>query len=314
MISRKSARLLGETVEAEFAHTSSRPSRNTYGPRTTVSETTIYREALYDFLFDHNYPAWLLNMVKGLRKERNSIKQWIMQLHTGETQVYATPEWSWEKRRQLGQQYLEELGQDLLGRLIGEQVFELSKIRAERINVLIASLELDGYSYVGGKLLRPESDVLDVEEERGLLHNLYASLGLENSETAFHHLTLSEEHYVAQKWDDSISNSRKFFECTLAEVASTFSRRVNHSDLSDRTLSRPFEVRAYLEEAGLLEAKEKDALAKVYGLLSETGGHPYMAQSDQARLLRHLGLTLSQFVLLRLQGKLQSAENGNADG
>jgi hypothetical protein len=29
-----------------------------------------------------------------------------------------------------------------------------------------------------------------------------------------------------------------------------------------------------------------------------------MAESDQARLLRHLALTLSQFVMLRLQGRL----------
>jgi hypothetical protein len=47
----------------------------------------------------------------------------------------------------------------------------------------------------------------------------------------------------------------------------------------------------------------KEALAKVYGLLSHTGGHPYMAQNDQARLLRHLALTFSQFAMLRLRGK-----------
>jgi hypothetical protein len=63
-------------------------------------------------------------------------------------------------------------------------------------------------------------------------------------------------------------------------------------------------VRDYLERSGLLESKEKEALAKVYGPLSHTGGHPYMAQNDQARLLRHLALTFSQFAMLRLRGKL----------
>ena len=36
--------------------------------------------------------------------------------------------------------------------------------------------------------------------------------------------------------------------------------------------------------------------------MSDTGGHPYMAAKDQARLMRHLALTFSQFVLLRLEG------------
>ena len=35
-----------------------------------------------------------------------------------------------------------------------------------------------------------------------------------------------------------------------------------------------------------------------------TGSHPYIAQQDQARLLRQLALVLSQFILLRYQGYL----------
>jgi hypothetical protein len=44
----------------------------------------------------------------------------------------------------------------------------------------------------------------------------------------------------------------------------------------------------------------------VYGLLSHTGAHPYMAENDQARLLRHLALLFAHFAMLRLQGKLSS--------
>ena len=47
--------------------------------------------------------------------------------------------------------------------------------------------------------------------------------------------------------------------------------------------------------------------ASVCGLLSHAGGHPYMAQSEQARLLRHLVLTFSQFVMLRFKSKLDSS-------
>ena len=63
-----------------------------------------------------------------------------------------------------------------------------------------------------------------------------------------------------------------------------------------------------LERSGMLEKKEKEAIAQVYGLLSNTGGHPYIAERDQARLMRHLSLTFAQFVLLRLEGALRSLE------
>jgi hypothetical protein len=74
------------------------------------------------------------------------------------------------------------------------------------------------------------------------------------------------------------------------------------SPLSQSMYEKPVLVREYLENEGLLEKKETEAISKVYGLLSHTGNHPYMAERDQARLLRHLALTFSQFVILRLQG------------
>ena len=66
-------------------------------------------------------------------------------------------------------------------------------------------------------------------------------------------------------------------------------------------------MRQYLERQGIFERKERESIDKLYGLLSETGAHPYMAESDQARLLRQLSLTLSQFVLLRLEAALTNS-------
>jgi len=83
------------------------------------------------------------------------------------------------------------------------------------------SLELDGYVFRGDALLAPEEDVLDAKEQSGVLQDLYRELQLQNQDTVFHHLVLSEEHYLAKKWDDSISNSRKFLEGVLQEVAAS---------------------------------------------------------------------------------------------
>lgn len=230
-----------------------------------------------------------------------------MRLHTGETQTAATKSWSWEQRRALGQQYLEELGEDMLNRLVPPRDQYSEQNRVGLLTELRRSLELDGYTFRDGILLRPESDVVDVREERGVLRDLFSSLALANGETTFHHLSLSEEHYLAGKWDDSISNSRKFFESVMQEVGAANSSCMQGRPLPERIYTRPADVRDYLEKEGLLETKEKEVIAKVYGLLSHTGGHPYMAQNDQARLLRHLSLTLSQFVMLRLQGKMSSS-------
>ena len=264
--------------------------------------SSVDGQELYDFLYLNEYPAWLCNSIQANRSPQ-ALENWIKGLHTGETQVNATTDWTWEQRRKLGQSHLLTLAQDILN-AVEDSKATVSRSEYPDVRPLLRSLELDGYTYAGGRIHAPESDVLDVAEERGVLQDLYTRLNLGESKTAFHHLALSEEHYLAQRWDDTISNSRKFFECVLAQVAAAHSERLLKNKLESRIIERAVEVRDYLERAGILEPKEKEAVAKFYGLLSHTGGHPYMAASDQARLLRQLALTVSQFVLLRLQGSL----------
>lgn len=262
-------------------------------------------ESLYDFLFDNDYAPWFCNAAKStsVRNDSRHLKEFLMQLHTGEAQSPATPNWTWQQRQILGQQYLHNLAEDILNDWDREGHTRKPKI-APRVDTLLRNLTLDGYVYQDSRLESPERTVLDVQEQTGVLETLYTGLGLGNRDTASHHLGLSEEHYLAKKWDDSIGNSRKFLECVLQEVAATHSRRRKGAPLAKSAYEKPVEVRDYLEREGLLEAKENEALAKVYGLLSHTGSHPYMAQSEQARLLRNLALTFSEFALLRLQGFL----------
>jgi hypothetical protein len=197
------------------------------------------------------------------------------------------------------------LSEDILNYWFSEERRDHQGDTKDLVNKLIGQLELDGYVYRDSKLLSSEEDVVDVEEEKGVLKNLYESLNLNHKDVAFHHLDLSEEHYLEKRWDDTISNSRKFLECVLQEAAELINFRNKGSHLSKTIYESPSQIRAYLVQEGILEVKEKDAILKVYSLLSHTGGHPYMAENDQARLLRHLALTLSQFVLLRIQGAIK---------
>ena len=299
MISRKAARLIAEVYERTFRRPHRRVGRS-------FPYYTINKSRLYDFLFDNDHAAYFCNLAQRTYQSTSTrrFKEFLMKLHTGESLVKATPNWSWQQREKLGQRYLHDLAEDILDHWNQQATQYSDKITLSSITTLRKQLELEGYRLESGRLFESETDVLDVSEETGAIHVLYEELRLENKETTFHHLDLTESHYVADRWDDSISNSRKFLESVLREVAAAYSSRCKIESLPDSIRDKPFRVRDFLEREGLLEPREKEAVASIYGLLSHTGGHPYMAQSEQARLLRHLALTLSQFVILRFKGRL----------
>lgn len=211
MISRKGATTIGESYHAVFS-----------------AHTFVYKDNLYEFLFNNDYAPWFCNQSKRLHGE-GAVKEWIMKLHTGETQYKATPDWTWQQRERLGQRYLADLTEDML-KLIDKEYTRVpygSSIADIRnsATAMRRQLELDGYVCRDGKLLFSEEDVLDTKEEAGILETLYRQLGLADADTALHHVRLSEDHYVAGRWDDAISNARKFFECTLSQIAVSHSQR-----------------------------------------------------------------------------------------
>lgn len=307
MISRKTATAIGKGYEYWFMHYTE------INTRTHEKDWRVRRDVFYDFLYENDYPAWICNQARNhssMGSGRRAVRDWFMKLHTGESLYAATPDWSWEEREKLGQQYLRDSAQDILNSwpayVNSLRNEALQRSAWELHSHLVRSLELDGYTYRDSRLLVPESDVLDVEEETGVLQSLYTQLSLPNKDGNFQFLKYSEEHYIAERWADSIANSRKFLEGTLREVAAVHSLRVKQNELPEGTYKRAVRVRDYLESEGLLDTKEKETVSSIYGLLSETGSHPNMAYNDQARLLRQTALTFSQFVMLRLQGSLSS--------
>lgn len=273
-----------------------------------IDYSVVKEEELYDFLFEHDYPGWFCSSVKQ-NLDKRSLELWIMNLHTGDTFIDLHKQLDTEQQWQLGQEYLHNLAEDILVQYDGwtNEQYELGfkppvewEDLPDSFQNLYRRLELDGYEFRNSRLLFSETDVLE-KDTPGILEDLYYSLGLENEKTAVHHLKLSEQHYMEQKWDDSISQSRKFLECVLQEVAAARSLQNGNIRLSKSIYESPLDVRDYLKREGLFDAKETKALASVYGLLSDKGNHPNIAENDQARLLRNLALTFSQFVMLRFQ-------------
>jgi len=316
MISRKSAMAITDAYTQKF---SSPGIQGLQGER-------VFHDVFYDFLYEREYEPWFCNMVKTIYGRRG-LKEWILSIHTGESFLAATPNWSWDERKKLGQVYLKNLARDFMVWFRGEEESQhtlsspsttlLTGFRISHLNggssqfykdvhnEMVRRLEIDGYVFRDNELYQSEVEVLDVEAETGLLQKLYATLALSDQQTTFQFLKLAEDHYVAGRWSDCISNARKFFESVLQQVASKHSN-ARGVPLDSTTLQRPVAVREYLETAGLVEKKEREAIDKIYALLSHTGGHPYMAEEDQARLLRQICLTVTQFVMLRLEGSLKT--------
>ncbi|MCA9380193.1 hypothetical protein KC675_03375 [Candidatus Dojkabacteria bacterium] len=296
MISRKTALKLGEIYSAKF--TSSTYSTSNYKRKL---EERVYRDIFYDFLFENEYEAWFCNSVKNLFKPRE-VKEHIAKLHTGETLAIVTPNFNWEDRRRLGQNYLQNLVKDILDYFDSFSHDHFIQNYKDMIQELLGLIELDGYKYKKGLLLLPEEDLMDVDTERNYLKELISEAKLQNQDTILHHLNLSEEHYINSKWDDSISNSRKFFEEVVRQVAKKLSLFKTNKVLDAKISDKAGNCINYIKKKGLLEQKEDNALGSIYVLMSNNGGHPYIAKKDQARLLRNYALTTSQFVLLRLIG------------
>lgn len=308
MISRKSAKILSAAYDDHFVSNNS-----FYRGSSRVNEYEIQRDRLYDFLYEEEYAAYFLNTVKAIRQSSvmtrpRDLLEFFMRVHTGESLFAATKEWTWEEREKLAQRYLKDLSESLI-RLQEQRPGSLRGSVTEKIDQLKASLALDGYVYANGTLYKIVESTIDEQREQSYLEILVNKLSLQDRETINHHIKLAEEHYINGKWDDSIANSRKFLEAILSQVAGAFHLKKCGTTINAKTLERPVEVREYLEREKLIEAKEKEAIAKVYGLLSGTGSHPYIAERDQARLMWHLALTFSQFVLLRLEGYLKDNQN-----
>lgn len=290
MFSRKTTILLGTVYADEFG--------------SYLGEYGRTNDSLYDFLFACDFSAWFCNASRSKSKYRE-IKDFVMKLHTGETVSKATENWSWQQRQQLGQTYLELLAAHIWNHPVGGYS-DQEKRRARKVE-LAKHVQLDGYKFVDGRLIPVETDVLDADEQAGLLETMFKKLELSSEETSIHCLRRSEQAWIEANWDDCISNARRFMESTLREVAAKHAADVKGETLSESIYSRPVRVRDYLEEEGLIERQEKKAIAEIYGLLSVKGSHPNIAQQDQARLLRQVALIFSHFVMIRLEAALVSA-------
>lgn len=316
MITRKTSKLIADAYGMHFKRSSGIVG---YANR-------LYEEKINTFFYEQEYEVWFLQIMRPVIQDGTEPKlvKAIMELHTGETITSATKDWTYDQRQELGQKLLRRLAEDLfkLYENIPVRQIDYSKAKtqqdfamlehfatferpaAELLERLKSHLEMDGYVYKDGHLYPTESSVIDEQAEQSYLELLIDAVHLPGIATIKHHLKLSEEHYVNGRHDDSISNSRKVLDAVLKQIAEEVHLKMKKTPISPAILKNATDTRVYLEKQGLITTAEREALDKTYGVLSVTGGHPYIAEKDQARLMRHQALTYSQFVILRYQGFL----------
>lgn len=305
MLSRRSTKILAELYNAIFT--------GSYSAKTHKIDRYVYIDKqkfnidmLHDFLYERDYPEWFLLSIKRIKEyEKRSAIEFIMGLHTGAYihQLNLNPsDKQYNLMAKAGQELLNRLAQDILVYIYNDKDKIKSSQEMELCNKLLHQLELDGLIFRDNILYKAESNILNVEEETGIVHRYIKDLNLGNQEIMLHHLALIEKDYLDEKWDDSIGNSRKFLESILREIADKHCTTEKQTPLPREIWDWAGKVRKYLEDEKLFSKQELKTFSESYSLMAETGSHPYIAEKDQAILMRNLALTLAQFALLRYSG------------
>lgn len=308
MLSRRATKYLAELYNGVFTGSYKRKihkiDRYVY-----LNEYKFDIDKLYDFLYVRDYPEWFLIAIKNINQyEKRSALEFIMGLNTGSFfhQAKINPDDKQHKQMvEAGKNLLNKLAQDMLVFVYNDIEFNQKPTLMELYKNLLHQLEFDGFIFRDNILYKTESKILDFEEETGTIHQYIKELKLNNQEITLHHLEHIEKDYIDEKWDDSIGNSRKFLESVLQEIADKHSMIEKGSPLPSEIKKWAGKVRGYLETEELFSEPEIKTFREIYGLMSETGNHPYIAQKDQAILIRNLALTLAQFALLRYSGWLK---------
>jgi hypothetical protein len=303
MFSRKTTKKLAELMSRRFGRVSD-------GHREWID-----RDAVYDFCFENGFDAHFCNTAR--ERARTGVRpfvDFVMQLHTGEAVAHVRPGDPAIASEAQGQHYLRHLAEALLceeedskREARGNDLSAvMARARSNRklADPLLRSLELDGYVFRERRLLHVESAIVDVDRQHNALEQLASDLELGKLDILKTCLSLSEEHYAAGRWRDCINNSRLFLELCLQECAAVWSARHLRTPIAEDIYSKPVKVRFFLVDQKLLSDSEGKTIAETYSLLSETGSHPNMAESDHARLLRQVALLYSEFAMLRAKGAL----------
>ncbi len=170
----------------------------------------------------------------------------------------------------------------------------LDELKSGR-DFLLRTLELDGYSLVGNKLVPTDSAVVKLSEETTLLKALLKEACFANGEVILHHYEGAEDLFSGGKWGPCIGAWRNFYQQILQDIARVTAER--RPDLS-KPPGPMKDLFPYLVSAGFLSADEQTAVGAVWGFLC-SGSHPGITEEHSAKFAMMLGLSFGQVLVLK---------------
>lgn len=163
---------------------------------------------------------------------------------------------------------------------------------------LLASLQIDGYELVAGSLVPAAFKGMDIQREDDYLIGLLRKLQPANLETIVHHHDEAEKAFANGVWGSASTETRNFFVAILRgmrERATASGKATSFTSGNDSDLIKNFET------IGLLSEDEKDAVLKIWVLLSYSGPHVGIQEQDRAKLTRLLVLGMTQWLCLKFK-------------
>jgi hypothetical protein len=160
---------------------------------------------------------------------------------------------------------------------------------------LLASLQIDGFEFVAGKLIPATFSGIDLAREDDFLIGAIRNLKLDNMKVILNHHDEADKAYANQSWGPASSETRNFFIAVLRGLRARATQlgAPEWSSDNDKDLILNFKT------IGILQEHETEVLEKLRVLLSYSGPHVGIQEQDRARLTRLLILGQAQWLLLR---------------
>jgi hypothetical protein len=160
---------------------------------------------------------------------------------------------------------------------------------------LLGSLQLDGYEYIEGKLVEAALKGVDLQAEDEYLLHLLKEINPDNLSAILHHHKEADDTYVGGNWGPASSETRNFFVAVLRGIRNVATKQGAAGPFAgpEKNLINN------LQEIGFLDSEEKEAVLKIWVLLSYSGAHPGVQPPERARLTRLLVLGLTEWLCLK---------------
>jgi hypothetical protein len=190
-----------------------------------------------------------------------------------------------------------------MGQALIAVIIQVTAVRVAETHVNMhevkASLKLDGYELIAGKVTPAGVPGVDVKAEEDYLVSQITRIGPAKLEEIRHHYIEAEKTFLNRNWGSTSTENRNFFTALLRGLRELATMKGSVSAYNqpgkDGPLIQDFHA------IGMLTEQEKNAVLNVWILLSHSGPHVGIKEEESALLGRILVLGMTRWVCLKFE-------------